>query len=58
MVEALGAAGFSALTIDRGGYPDQAAALERQLRLVFKGKPLVSQDGRYCCYFLDPGRSR
>lgn len=45
---------FAGLEVDRFGYPDGAAALERDLRLLLGERPLVSPDRRRAFYDLRP----
>lgn len=57
-VAALVAAGFEGIYIDRGGYPDQATALEAQLRDLLGAPPLVSPNGRNTFFSLLDYRRR
>lgn len=44
--------GFSGLAIDRFGYADHAAELERQLTVLLSQEPLISTDGRRSFFTL------
>jgi hypothetical protein len=58
VVDAATAAGFSGLYVDRFGYPDRAAALEREVRARVGSEPLVSQSGRHSFFDLRAYRQR
>jgi hypothetical protein len=58
VVDAAAAAGFDGLYVDRFGYPDRAAALEREIRTRIGSQPLVSQSGRHSFFDLRPYRRR
>ena len=53
-VAAIAGAGFKGIWIDRGGYPDEGAALESKLAALLKTRPIVSDDGRRSFFGL-PG---
>ena len=58
MIDGLAAVGFSALYVDRNGYPDGASALDAALRPV-TGPPVdESPNGRLLWYDLRPVRDR
>lgn len=46
MAEALALAGFDGIWIDRRGYPDEGAAIERELAAATGATPFASEDGR------------
>jgi hypothetical protein len=52
VLDAVAAAGFAGLYIDRFGYTDRAAALENELRVRVGTEPLVSGDGRHSFFDL------
>jgi hypothetical protein len=52
VVDAAAAAGFSGLYIDRFGYADRGAALEKDLGRRLAAQPLVSADGRHSFFDL------
>lgn len=52
LVQALRAAGFSGIYVDRFGYADQAAALESELSAVLGGPPMVSRNQRLAYFPL------
>src|SRR5690606_24301085 len=43
-------AGFSGIYINRKGYPDRGAGLEKNLTTLLKQSPMVSQDGNLAFY--------
>jgi phosphoglycerol transferase len=49
---AVAATGFDGIYVDRFGYPDSAASLERALRRVLHERPLVSPDQRLSFFEL------
>jgi phosphoglycerol transferase len=58
VVDAATAAGFAGLYVDRFGYPDRAAALEREIRSRVGSEPLVNQSGRHSFFDLRAYRQR
>ena len=48
----LAMAGFGGLLIDRNGYPDAAAALQRALRPLVVTPPIASEDGKWLFFNL------
>jgi hypothetical protein len=52
VVDAATAAGFAGLYVDRLGYADRGAALEREIRARLGSDPLVSQSGRHSFFDL------
>jgi phosphoglycerol transferase len=54
LVEDLVATGYTGLYIDRFGYADSAAALEKQVRAIIRTEPFVSHDDRFVVYDLSP----
>lgn len=52
MVEDFVATGYAGLLIDRDGYEDRGATLERSLQELLGVRPLVSEDTRYAFYDL------
>jgi phosphoglycerol transferase len=57
MVDAVTAAGFDGIYLDRAGYPDQT--VENDIRTALGGaEPLVSADGRLVFYDLRPHRDQ
>jgi phosphoglycerol transferase len=54
LVEELALAEFGALCVDRAGYADHGAAVERQLARVLGTPSLVSANGRLAYYELTP----
>jgi phosphoglycerol transferase len=58
LAKALAATDFDALVIDRFGYADRAAALERTMASALDVAPRVSADGRYSYFSLVRWRSR
>jgi phosphoglycerol transferase len=53
-VAALSQAGFAGIYVDRAGYADYGAALERELARVLRVEPLTSADKRLAFYRLAP----
>lgn len=51
-LKGVAAAGFSGIYIDRFGYVDSGARIERELRALTGGGPLVSPDGRLSFFSL------
>ena len=45
-VAAIASAGFKGVSVDRSGYADEGAALERKLAFLLKIRPIVSDDKR------------
>lgn len=54
LLDAVTAAGFSGLWIDRQGYQDGGAALQSEVQQVLGTPPLISRDGRFLFYDLRP----
>lgn len=52
------AAGFDAIWIDRAGYSDAGAAVEKDLDALGPPAPIVSASGRFAVYDLRPLRDR
>jgi phosphoglycerol transferase len=52
MLEALAAAGFSGIYLDRQGYADRGAAIEAQLTHMLSAPPLVSEDQKRAYFSL------
>ena len=52
MLPLLAHAGFQGIYLDRAGYKDQGAQLEKQLRSRLQAAPLVSAGGRFAFYDL------
>lgn len=52
MIHALAAAGFTGIYIDRWGFADRAAGLEKRLRHLLPEPPLMSGDGRLVFFRL------
>jgi hypothetical protein len=52
VIPAIAAAGFSAIYIDRNGYPDSAASLESQIESLTGVAPVVSSDNRFSFFDL------
>jgi phosphoglycerol transferase len=50
LLRVIAAAGFSAVWVDRRGYPDAGAAIESTLGAVAGASPMASADGRYAVY--------
>jgi phosphoglycerol transferase len=57
-IEDLITAGYTGLYIDRFGYADSAAALEKNIEGVLKEKPFVSENGRFAFYNLGKYKNR
>jgi phosphoglycerol transferase len=49
------AAGFAGVYLDREGYPDRGATLERQIATATGSKPIVSSDNRLTFFAFPPG---
>jgi hypothetical protein len=58
VVDAATAAGFAGLYVDRFGYADRGAALERDVRGQLASEPLVSESGRQSFFDLRAHRRR
>ena len=58
LLDAAATAGFAGLHIDRFGYADRAAALEKQVRGRLASQPLVSAYGRHSFFDLRDHRRR
>jgi hypothetical protein len=58
VLDAAAAAGFAGLYIDRFGYADRGAAVEKEVRAGLGAKPLVSGDGRHSFFDLRGYRRR
>ena len=58
VLDAAAAAGFAGLYIDRFGYSDRAAALEKDVRARVGSEPLVSGDGRHSFFDIRGYRRR
>lgn len=58
LTEALSAAGFDGVLIDRYGYVDSGAALEGQLATLLGASPATSEDGRWSYFSMTSVRQR
>jgi hypothetical protein len=57
-LEAVAASGFRGVYIDRRGYADRGAAVERELKLVASGLPIESDDENLIFYPITPTGDR
>jgi phosphoglycerol transferase len=58
MVESVTLAGFSGIFLNRNGYPDAGAALEKRLAHLLGADPKLSNDGRWAFFSLAAYRER
>jgi hypothetical protein len=56
MIETIAIVGFAGIYIDRFGYPDNAAQMEREITALVKAEPIVSNDQRQSFFNLSSYR--
>lgn len=52
MLSRLALVGFEGICVDRGGYPDHAAAVEKQLTRLLRVRPFETNEGQFAYYSL------